>query len=77
MSIRYTERLAEAGIDASLGFVGDSYDNARAETINGLHETELSIHCQAIAVYSDEKGKHPSSRGFLCTARRARYGRVK
>jgi len=37
-SIRYTERLAEAGIAAS---VGDSYDNALAETINGLFKTEL------------------------------------
>ena len=36
MSIRYTERLAEAGIEPSVGSVGDSYDNALAETINGL-----------------------------------------
>lgn len=41
MSIRYTERLAEAGIDASVGSVGDSYDNALAETINGLYKTEV------------------------------------
>ncbi len=36
VSIRYSERLAEAGIEASVGSVGDSYDNALAETINGL-----------------------------------------
>ena len=36
LSIRYTERLAEAGIDTSVGSVGDSYDNAMAETIIGL-----------------------------------------
>ena len=36
VSIRYTERLAEAGIEPSVGSVGDSYDNALAETINGL-----------------------------------------
>jgi len=36
LSIRYTERLAEAGIEPSVGSVGDSYDNALAETINGL-----------------------------------------
>lgn len=36
VSIRYAERLAEAGIEASVGSVGDSYDNALAETINGL-----------------------------------------
>jgi putative transposase len=41
VSIRYTERLAEAGIAASVGTVGDSYDNALAESINGLYKTEL------------------------------------
>ena len=40
LSIRYTERLAEAGIEGSVGSVGDSYDNALAETINGLFKTE-------------------------------------
>jgi len=41
LSIRYTERLAEAGVDSSVGSVGDSYDNALAETINGLYKTEV------------------------------------
>ncbi|MBD1585006.1 IS3 family transposase, partial [Pseudoalteromonas sp. S16_S37] len=41
LSIRYSERLAEAGIQASVGSVGDSYDNAMAETINGLFKTEI------------------------------------
>ena len=41
LSIRYTERLAAAQIDASVGSVGDSYDNALAETINGLYKTEV------------------------------------
>jgi len=41
LSIKYTERLTEAGIDASVGSVGDSYDNALAETINGLYKTEV------------------------------------
>ena len=41
VSIRYTERLAEAGIAASVGTVGDSCNNALAETINGLYKTEL------------------------------------
>jgi len=41
LSIRYTERLAEAGIEGSVGTVGDSYDNALAETINGLFKTEV------------------------------------
>ena len=44
LSIRYTERLAEANIDASVGSVGDSYDNALAETINGLYKTEVIRH---------------------------------
>jgi putative transposase len=41
MSLRYGERLAEAGITPSVGSVGDSFDNALAETINGLYKTEL------------------------------------
>jgi transposase InsO family protein len=41
VSIRYSERLAEAGIEPSVGSVGDSYDNALAETINGLFKTEV------------------------------------
>ena len=41
LSIRYTERLAEAGIEPSVGSVGDSYDNAMAESIIGLYKTEL------------------------------------
>ena len=41
VSIRYTERLSEAGFTASVGSVGDSYDNALAETINGLYKTEV------------------------------------
>ena len=40
-SIRFSERLAEAGIQPSVGAVGSSYDNALAETINGLYKTEL------------------------------------
>jgi transposase InsO family protein len=46
VSIRYTERLAEAGIEPSVGGRGDSYDNALAETINGLYKAEL-IHRRA------------------------------
>ncbi len=46
VSIRHTDRLAEAGIEPSVGSKGDSYDNALAETINGLYKTEL-IHRRA------------------------------
>ena len=41
LALRYTERLAEAGIEPSVGSVGDSYDNALAETINGLFKAEV------------------------------------
>jgi transposase InsO family protein len=44
-STHYTERLAEAGIEPSVGSVGASYDNALAKTINGLYKTEL-VHRQ-------------------------------
>ena len=46
LSIRYTNRLTEAGIEPSVGSVGDSYDNALAETVIGLYKTEL-IHKRA------------------------------
>ena len=45
-SIRYSERLAQAGIESSVGSKGDSYDNALAETINGLYKAEM-IHRRA------------------------------
>ena len=46
VSVRYTERLSEAGIKPSVGSKGDSYDNALAETINGLYKAEV-IHRQS------------------------------
>jgi putative transposase len=45
LSIKYTERLAEAGIEPSVGSIGDSYDNALAETINGLYKAEVIHRC--------------------------------
>lgn len=44
LSIRYTERLASENIEASVGSVGDSYDNALAESINALYKTEVIRH---------------------------------
>lgn len=41
LSIRYSERLAESGIEPSVGSTGDSYDNALAESINGLYKAEV------------------------------------
>ena len=46
VSIRYSERLGEAGINPSVGNTGSAYDNALAETTNGLYKTEL-IHRRA------------------------------
>ncbi len=45
LAVRYTERLAEAGVEPSVGSVGDSYDNALAETINGLFKAEATHRC--------------------------------
>jgi transposase InsO family protein len=44
LAIRYTDRLLEAGIEASVGSRGDAYDNALAETINGLYKAEVIYH---------------------------------
>ena len=44
LSIRYTERLQDAQVKASVGTTGDSYDNALAETVNGLYKTEVIHH---------------------------------
>ena len=41
LAIRYTDRLAAAGIESSVGSVGDSYDNAMAESVIGLYKTEV------------------------------------
>jgi putative transposase len=41
LAVRYTERLEEAGLQGSVGSRGDSYDNALAESYNGLYKTEL------------------------------------
>lgn len=45
VSIKYSERLSEAGIEPSVGSIGDSYDNALAETINGLYKAEVIHRC--------------------------------
>ena len=44
LAIRYTQRLAEAGVAASVGSKGDALDNALAESINGLYKTEVIYH---------------------------------
>lgn len=44
LAVRYTERLAEAGVVASVGSRGDSYDNALAESLGGLYKAELVRH---------------------------------
>jgi len=49
---RYTEHLAQANIDASIGSIGDSYDNAMVETINDLYKTEAIRHYSVLGVVS-------------------------
>jgi len=44
LSIRYSERLAEAGVEVSVGSKGDAYDNAMAESVIGLFKTEVTRH---------------------------------
>jgi putative transposase len=53
LSIRYTERLAEAGVVPSVGSKGDSYDNALAESFNGLYKAELIWHQGPWAGFED------------------------
>jgi len=55
VSIKYTERLAEAGIEPSIGSVGDSYDSALAETINGLYRAEAP----AVAIIRGGRVRQP------------------
>ena len=45
LNLKYTERLDDTGLVPSVGSVGDSYDNALAETINGLYKTEVIHRC--------------------------------
>lgn len=45
VSFKYADRLSEAGIEPSVGSVGDSFDNALAETINGLYKAEVIHRC--------------------------------
>ncbi len=57
LSIRYAERLAEAGIDMSVGSVGDSYDNALAKTVIGLFKTEVVKHFGPWKAKADSNGR--------------------
>ncbi|MCU9972876.1 DDE-type integrase/transposase/recombinase, partial [Mobiluncus mulieris] len=55
VSIKYSQRLTDAGIRSSTGTIGDSYDNALAETVNGLYKTEL-IYSQTWLMYRSRMG---------------------
>jgi len=59
LSIRYSERLAEAGIATSVGSRGDSYDNALAETVNGLYKAELVYRRGPLARTRRSRAGHP------------------
>lgn len=71
VSIRYTERSAEAGIEPSVGSVGDSYDKALAETINGFTKAEV-IHRRRAFVFISNSNRfgRPICKGkYGCPAR--------
>ena len=63
VSIKYTERLTEAGIEPSVGSVGDSYDNALAETINGLYKAVPSA--RAMAKLRSRRVRDPGMGGLV------------
>lgn len=68
LSIRYTERLAEAGIEPSVGSKGDSYDNALAESVIGLFKTEVirrrgPWRCLEDVEFEPSNGSHGSTAG--------------
>lgn len=71
--VRYTERLAEAGIEPSVGSRGDSYDNVLAETINGLYKTQQ---VKGIAIEQMIEGLICPSRNRAQTAGVRPVGRV-
>ena len=60
VSIKYTERLADAGLEPSVGSVGDSYDNALAETIIGLFKTEVINRTGAVEVQRSGRMGNPA-----------------
>ena len=62
VSIKYTERLKDAGVEPSVGSVGDSYDNALAETINGLYKAEVIWRCGGRGATS-RRSSSPRSNG--------------
>ncbi len=81
VSIKYSERLAEAGIEPSVGSKGDSYDNALAETINGLYKAEPVT--AALPGTRERPSNWPRSNGcpgstiIVCLSRSAIYRQQK
>ena len=72
LAIRYTERLADEQAVASVGSKGDSYDNALAETVNGLYKTELIYKQRALEVHGTRRAGHrglgqPGGTNGACT----------
>ena len=65
VSIKYSGRLAEAGIDPSVGSVGDSYDNALAETINGLYKAEAIHRRGPVEIVRGRRIRHPRMGGLV------------
>jgi transposase InsO family protein len=65
VSIKYTERLAEAGLEPSVSSVGDSYDNALAETINGLLQGRSHPPARAMAEHGGRRIRHARMGGLV------------
>ena len=65
LSIRYTNRLTEAGIEPSVGSVGDSYDNALAESVIGLYKTETHPQTRSLEGPRPPRVRHPRIRRLV------------
>ena len=69
-SFRFTQHLFDAGIDASIGTVGDALDNALAESTIGLYKTELIKPQRAVAQYRRSRRGHRGMGGLVSIQRR-------
>ena len=76
VSNRYTERLAEAGIEPSVGSRGDSYDNALAETINGLHKARVDPPPGTLEIPGVRGTAHPAVGALVQQHPTARTNRI-
>lgn len=75
LAMNYIQRLAEANLNPSVGSVGDSHDNAVAETINGLYGSSLRVQAPSGSIFGMPTGAMPVCGSTIsCSARRRRVG---